>query len=119
MAIAPALPVVDRGALLADGARRGQTSTAPVRTVAVGSRRVCNLAAVALALGAVAYWGSAAEHSSVRSAPASHERLSSLPFSAQGSISQAVGASSPAYMVSARGKGFHATNPSQRLQVRF
>ena len=45
--------------------------------------------------------------------------LSSLPLGAQGPISQALGAESPAYRVSASRSGFSGASPAQRLRLRF
>jgi hypothetical protein len=80
-------------------------------------------ALLALALGAALYVGVAGERSSV--APAvrhggfSHKGLLSLPVAAQGPVSATMGADNPAYRVSASNGGFSASNPTQRLSLRF
>jgi hypothetical protein len=76
----------------------------------------------ALAVGAALVMGLAAEHASPPSAarrPAPQNDLSTLPLAAQGVVSAAIGASSPAYRVSARGSGFQAQSPAQHLYARF
>jgi hypothetical protein len=54
-----------------------------------------------------------------RHGPPPHAGLASLPVSAQGPVSQALGASKPAYRIRAAGKALRATSPAQRLHVRF
>ena len=89
-------------------------------------------ALLSLALGAALYEGLAGGRSTVAPAArlraSSHLRpgasphkkgLSSLPLAAQGPISQALGAESPAYRVSASRGGFAAASPAQRLRLRF
>jgi hypothetical protein len=49
----------------------------------------------------------------------SHVAPSLLPAAALGPVSAALGASDPAYRVSASGDGFAAKNPAQRLELRF
>ena len=97
------------------------------------------VAAVLLSALAVALWqGLAATRSSVvpaaRLHASSHLRsrasaqkasaqkkkgLSSLPVSAQGPISEALGADNPAYRVSAAAGGFSATSPTQHFRASF
>src|SRR5262245_19461893 len=50
---------------------------------------------------------------------AARSGLSSLPVAAQGPVSAALGARSPAYRVSASGGELRAQNTPQRLHVRF
>jgi hypothetical protein len=52
--------------------------------------------------------------------PGVHERtLSSLPLSARGAVSGALGAESPVYRIIRSAGGFRTTNPTQRLAARF
>jgi phosphodiesterase/alkaline phosphatase D-like protein len=103
-------------------------------TAAVSWHALLAAALLALALGAALYEGLSGGRSSVAPAArlhaatqlhpgaASHKKglgLSSLPLAAQGPISQALGADSPAYRVSASRTGFAAASPAQRLALRF
>jgi FG-GAP repeat len=79
-------------------------------------------ALLSLLLGAAVSQGLTGERSSV--VPAAHsrvlgKRLSSLPLSAQGPVSEALGANDPGYRISASPGGFRAVSPSQGLAVRF
>ena len=48
-----------------------------------------------------------------------HHGLSSLPLTAQGPISGALGADDPAYRIRSSNGGFHAASPAQRLEETF
>jgi hypothetical protein len=80
---------------------------------------------LSLVLAAALYEGSTGERSSalpgVRSHGVSHKKegLSSLPVAAQGPVSAALGAASPAYRIRASGRGFAAASPGQHLGARF
>jgi hypothetical protein len=54
-----------------------------------------------------------------RRSPAPQRGLATLPPAAQGVVSGALGAASPAYRVSAAGSGFQARNPTAHMRVRF
>src|SRR5262249_27011012 len=54
-----------------------------------------------------------------RQGVATRSGLSSLPVAAQGPVSAALGARSPAYRISASGGELQAQNTPQRLQMRF
>ena len=112
-----------------------QTSPLPAATnegiasrVGLGHRPIVPLRALlaaallALALGAVFTGSLAGRRSSVapavRSGSVTHEGLLSLPLTAQGPVSGAMGADNP-YRVSASNGGFAAASPAQRLSVRF
>ncbi len=79
------------------------------------------LLGVALAQGLAG--GRSSSVPSVRSAGRfggiTHEGLSSLPLAARGPISGALGADARAFRVSASGRGFQASNPTQHLWMRF
>jgi len=94
------------------------------RAGAVVSWRALVAAAVlSLVIGAALFQGVAGERSSVaatvRPGGFSHKGLISLPLAAQGPVSAAMGADSPAYRVSATGGGFAAASPAQRLSSSF
>jgi RHS repeat-associated protein len=91
--------------------------------VVVPWRLVVTAALLSLLLGLVLAQGLAGSRpfvrAGVRSEARSHKGLSSLPLTAQGPISAALGADDAAFRVSASGGGFRAVNPAQRLGVRF
>ena len=118
----------------------GAVQTASVPTgerVALTIRRTLSrralvvLALLSLSFAAALYVGlggarssllpGARAHGLLRSDGASHKKegLASLPLAAQGPVSDALGADSPAYRVSASSGGFAATSPAQRLSARF
>ena len=78
---------------------------------------------LSLVVGMALFESLAAEHSAPPDAAqhrlAPHKDLSTLPLAAQGAVSAAVGADSPAYRVTASGAGFEAQNAAQRLHMRF
>ncbi len=80
-------------------------------------------ALLSLLLGAAVSQGLTGERSSVvpdaHSRVALGQRLSSLPLSAQGPVSEALGANDPGYRISAHRGGFRAASPEQRLVLRF
>ncbi len=80
-------------------------------------------ALLALAVGTVAHKTLAGGRSSVpaavRSHPFSRKSLLSLPLSAQGPVSAALGADGQAYRVSPSEGGFAASSPAQHLSAKF
>src|SRR3984893_9951019 len=78
---------------------------------------------LSLLIGTALYEGFAHERSSVlpavRSGMSSDARLSRVPLAAQGVVSSALGADSPAYRVSPSGGGFAAVSPAQHLGLHF
>jgi hypothetical protein len=94
------------------------------RSAFVPWRGLAAAALLSLPLGAALYEGLAGERSSVargvQPRASSHKQgLFSLPGAAQGPVSQALGADSPAYRVSPSKGGFSAASPAQRLRLRF
>jgi len=103
--------------------RRARTGWRVGASATVGWRAAA-LAALSLALAGALLQSADPAHTSSASAPRSgrlgHGGLFSLPLSAQGPVSAALGAYSPAYRVSVRrGGGFTAANPGQRLSASF
>src|SRR5438876_46817 len=99
--------------------RAAQRARPPVRESAL-----VTAALLSLALGIALYKGLTGEHSSP--APAAHHRLAepqngllSLPPTARGPISSALGAEDPAYRVGASRGGFEAANPHHGLHLSF
>jgi FG-GAP repeat len=86
-------------------------------------RSVLAAALLSLLLATALWQGPAGERSSlapaVRPGTSSQKRLSSLPLTAQGPVSAALGADNPAYRLSASNGGFAATSPAQHLSLRF
>jgi trimeric autotransporter adhesin len=90
----------------------------------VPTRALVAIALACLALGAVLQQGllssgSRTVASAVQTHSSSSPGLSSLPLAAQGPVSAALGASSPAYRVTSTAGGLLARNPAQRLSARF
>jgi FG-GAP repeat len=87
-------------------------------------RALAAAALLSLALALALFQVLTAQHPSLtpaarhRSAPPQHG-LSSLPLSAQGPISGALGADDPAYRISASSGGLQAASPAQRLKESF
>ncbi len=108
----------------ATGAARDEAGAGPGAMV---SLRACAVAAfvavLALALGGALFEGVAGERtvpaSQVRRLRFSREGLLSLPLAAQGLVSAAMGADSPAYRVSVSNGGFAAASPQQGLTLSF
>ena len=99
-------------------------STVPARLpMAVWWRAPAAAALLSIVLGAALVQVLAGERSSVapvaRSGGFSHKGLLGLPLAARGPVSAALGASDPAYRVSASKGGFAAASPAQRLSLRF
>jgi hypothetical protein len=116
MAIAHVSPAAERSAWpIAD---RGQTSTARVRAVGVSWHAVLSFGLLALAVGAAIY-GLAADRSPLRRIAPRHNGLSSLPLTAQGSVSAALGADDEAYGVKAFEGDLQASTPAQGLSTHF
>src|ERR1700677_3787641 len=86
-------------------------------------RSVAIAALLALLLGLALVQGLAGSRSSLpavaRSEVRSREGLSSLPLTAQGPISMALGADDAAFRISESGNGFRTANPAQHLSARF
>ena len=114
----------------ANGAVSDRLAPAPSRVVSW--RALLGAALFSLALGAALYESLIGEHSSatpagrlgtasqLRARSASHSKgLSSLPAAAQAPVSQALGAGSAAYRVSAYRGGFRAASPGQHLSTSF
>jgi FG-GAP repeat len=85
-----------------------------------------HLQALAGALSSLAPGSHAHPAAARRAAPAPGARpgtaragLSSLPLTAQGSVSQALGADDPAYRIHASGRGFSGVSSAQRLSLGF
>ncbi len=85
----------------------------PALLAALCSLALAGVASLALTAGRVSLPGT------VRPGSSAANELSTLPLSAQGPISAALGSESPAYRVSARNGSFRAFSPAQRLTSRF
>jgi FG-GAP repeat len=111
----------------------GRVETAP--SVSVGDRvalrgravfpwrALVTAALLSVVFGVALYEGLSGGRSSVVPVAASHrfsgKGLLGLPSAAQGPVSAALGADSPAYRVSAERGGFRASNPAQHLSTSF
>ena len=100
--------------------RRGRPGRRSIR--AVGTIAVCLGAAAAcvlLGFGIPSVGGRAEAPSAARWHGSARKGLLGLPLGAQGPVSEALGADSPAYRLAASGAGFAGTNPAQRLTSDF
>jgi IPT/TIG domain/FG-GAP repeat len=100
---------------------------APARTVAIAllpvRSRLLVAALLCTLLAALLWQGPTSEHSSSTSTVPAGERsgagLASLPLTAQGPISAALGRDDPAYHVGDSARSLSARNPAQQFGVRF
>src|SRR3984893_4299483 len=94
--------------------------TPPTAKAVVPRRALVAAAMLAVIVGVGLPGGLAVESPpSARNHLAANKGLSSLPLAAQGVVSSALGADSPAYRVSASGGGFAAVSPAQHLGLHF
>ncbi len=89
------------------------------RNAALAWRALAAAALLSVAIGAALNQGLVAKRSAVHPGASRLVGLSSLPLAAQGPISAAMGADSPAYRVSASAAGLEASNPAQHLRAGF
>jgi phosphodiesterase/alkaline phosphatase D-like protein len=105
---------------------------APAPIAGASRRAFLALALLAIAIVVAVYAGMAGRHSSavpaagLRASSRIHpgassqkKGLLSLPLAAQGPVSEALGAGSPAYRIGASAGGFAGSSPTQHFRVRF